>query len=163
MPYPPFHLGPAALIGAPAHPWVDAPTLLVASVIIDLEPGTVVLGLRDGPTHAVVHTFPAATVVAAALAATVWLLRRPGARIASRAGFRWEPRLGAVALAAFIGTESHVLLDAFHHDRMHPFAPFAEGNPLLGVAWDWQIMLWSTTALALGAAIALVRVARTRG
>lgn len=37
-------------------------------------------------------------------------------------------------LSAFVGAYSHVLLDATTHADVHPFAPFDDRNPLLGLA-----------------------------
>ena len=41
----------------------------------------------------------------------------------------------AVALGAFSGTYSHVVLDSLMHADMHPFAPFSDANPLLGAVF----------------------------
>ena len=38
MPFTPFHLGPGLLLGLLLLSYVDLPTFLLASVIVDVEP-----------------------------------------------------------------------------------------------------------------------------
>ncbi|MFW9956308.1 MAG: hypothetical protein ACFFD3_17330 [Candidatus Thorarchaeota archaeon] len=56
MPFTPYHFGPALLIGVVLLPVVDLSTIIVASVVLDLEPLAVLLyGIFGAPTGTLQH------------------------------------------------------------------------------------------------------------
>jgi len=130
MPFTPFHLGPALLLGALAHRRLDLPTLLVASVVIDVRAALVVFGPFDGPVHGPLTTFLGATVVAALVAGAALSLptRLDGLVDRLRPDATAAPI--AVAAGALAGAWSHVLLDAALYYDVAPLFPLA-GNPFL--------------------------------
>ncbi len=73
MPFTPFHLGPAVLIGFILLRYTDLPTLIVASVLVDLEPLAVLVFGLPGPLHGFFHSFLGASVAAAVL---TWAMLR---------------------------------------------------------------------------------------
>ena len=74
MPFTPFHLGPGLGLGLPLRKYLHAPTFLLASVIVDVEPFLVlVLGLRY-PLHGYVHTFLVAISIGLVLGYAMFLL-----------------------------------------------------------------------------------------
>ncbi len=132
MPFTPFHLGPALLVGFILLGYLDLPTFMVASVLVDLEPLAVLVFGLPYPLHGFFHSFLGASVAAALLAVVMSRARGslgfldgffgPGERRGTR-GF---------LVAALLGAWSHVLLDAPLYGELRPFYPFG-GNPFLGV------------------------------
>ncbi len=61
-------------------------------------------------------------------------------------------------VSAFVGSFSHVGLDAIMHRDMSPLWPFARGNPLLGVISTGALHV---LCMGLGALAALVLAYRT--
>ena len=125
MPFTPFHLGPAVLIGFILLRYLDLPTLILASVLVDLEPLAVLMFGLPGPLHGFFHSFLGASGAVLRLRdflePVYVFLRLEGDR---------RPR--RLLVAALLGTWSHVVLDAPLYGRMRPFYPFG-GNPLFGV------------------------------
>ncbi len=130
MPLTPFHLGPALLLGVIAPRRLDLPTLLVASVVIDVRAALVLFGPLDGPVHGILTTFLGATGVAVALAAGVRLLPETVDRWLDPVRFGGDGDTTAVLAAALVGTYSHVLLDSMLYADARPFYPI-DVNPFL--------------------------------
>ena len=141
MPVTPFHMGPGLLVKSVAGDRFSVLMFGVAQVAIDIEPGIGML--RGSPTlHGWTHTYLGATVIALAVLAVgrplcLAILRWWNRELAAH---RWDwlkapERLGwgSAAAGAFVGTYSHVFLDGLMHADMRPFAPFADGNSLLGL------------------------------
>ncbi|NHJ12817.1 MAG: hypothetical protein EAX95_04035 [Candidatus Thorarchaeota archaeon] len=77
MPFTPYHLGPAFLIGVIFFPALDVAALLLSSVTIDIEPLAMLMFGIPGPLHGYLHTFLGATVMAILASCVVWVLRTP--------------------------------------------------------------------------------------
>ena len=113
-----------------------------ANVAMDVQP-LWHLCRGEGIVHGVSHSFLGATVIGLLSA----LLGRP---FCQRILNRWTPAPGddfrcwlrgprtiswsSAIIAAFTATYSHVVLDGMIHADVQPFAPFEQGNPLLGYA-----------------------------
>ena len=132
MPFTPFHLGPAILIGFILLRYLDLPTFIVASVLVDLEPLAVLVFGLPGPLHGFFHSFLGASVAAAVLAWVMLRVREFLKPAYAFLGLEGDRRPRRFLVAALLGTWSHVLLDAPLYGRMSPFYPFG-GNPLFGV------------------------------
>jgi len=65
-------------------------------------------------------------------------------------------------LGAYVGTFSHVLLDAIMHGDMSPWWPIISGNKLLGVISIEALHLSCIIAAVIGAIVCIVRF-KTRG
>jgi membrane-bound metal-dependent hydrolase YbcI (DUF457 family) len=130
MPFTPFHLGPGLGLGLPLRRYLHAPTLLLASVIVDVEPFLVLfLGLRY-PLHGYLHTFLFAVPIGLVLGYAMFLLERllqPLYRI-----FLLETGNGlslrSFVVAGGLGTGLHVLLDTPLYAEITPFYPITT-NP----------------------------------
>lgn len=127
----PFHFGPALALGLPLRKYLHAPTLIVASVAMDVEPFLVLVLDLDYPLHGYLHTL----LGAAALGLVLGLLMRA---LEGLLGDLWKsmllgpPRdtsLRPFIAAGVLGAASHILLDAPIHREMVPFYPLP-GNPL---------------------------------
>ena len=132
MPFTPYHFGPALLIGTLLFPFIDVATVMIASVILDLEPLAVILFGLPMPLHAFFHTYLGATLVAITLSLCIYPLRKYLNEIVGFFGLKQQSSFHQILPASIIGTYSHVLLDSFLYSEMNPFYPFL-GNPFLGV------------------------------
>ncbi|MFW9786238.1 MAG: hypothetical protein ACFFE1_01070 [Candidatus Thorarchaeota archaeon] len=132
MPFTPYHFGPALLIGVLLFPFIDLATVMIASVILDLEPLAVILFDLHMPLHAFFHTYLGASIVAVALSICIYPLRKYLNELVAFFGMRQESSLRHIIPASFIGTYSHVLLDSFLYAQMNPLFPLT-GNPFVGL------------------------------
>ncbi len=132
MPFTPFHLGPAVLMGFILLRYLDLPTLIVASVLVDLEPLTVLVFGLPGPLHGFFHSFLGASVAAALLAWVMLRVRGFLTPVYAYLRLEGDRRPRRFLVAARLGTWTHVLLDAPLYGDLRPFYPLG-GNPLLGV------------------------------
>lgn len=140
MPFTPFHLGPGLGLGLPLRRYLHAPTFLLASVIVDVEPLLVLfLGLRY-PLHGYLHTFLLAIPIGLVLGCVMFLLENllhPLYRI-----FLLETgsslRLRSFVVAGGLGTGLHVLLDTPLYSDITPFYPMTT-NPFHNPALTQEI------------------------
>jgi membrane-bound metal-dependent hydrolase YbcI (DUF457 family) len=160
MPTTPFHLGPGLFAAALLISIADLPTLLLASVILDVEPGSNLILRLLGATppfayHGSLHTFIGATLLAFVLSFfLVWLARK----LRNRAffGYFWRPTTSAILLACLVGTNLHIFVDSFVNTDMHPFWPYPQ-NPLLSTIPPLEIYVSCSLLFVLGLALLYVR------
>lgn len=133
MPFTPFHMGPGiafkALLGSGFSLMVFGWT----QIVMDLQPLLVIL-TGEGHLHGFSHTFIGATLLALLAAVTGKLLVPLGfrlMRITPDNGLQIHWLVGFVS--AFIGSFSHVYLDAIMHVDLEPFYPWTPTNPFLGL------------------------------
>ena len=108
---------------------VDFPTLLVASVILDLEPlAVLILGLNY-PLHGFLHSFLGGTIVAVALGLAMFRLSGTAQAVMKPLALEQSSSHRAIMLGSFLGVYSHILLDAPLYADIRPFYPF-DANPL---------------------------------
>lgn len=159
LPITPFHFGPGVAIHSVRPRHISFLAFCASNVLIDVEPLYYML-TGQFPLHRFFHTYIGATLVAIA---TV-LLYRGARRIARPLSlpniFDWqELSTHAVAIGAFLGTYSHIVLDSVMHADIRPFAPFSDSNPLLGIVSLQALHLFCVAAGAVGAAVLLARQA----
>jgi hypothetical protein len=76
MPFTPFHWGPAFLIGLYFFEFLDLPSLLVASVVHDVE-GLYIVVFRPHVTHhGPIHTYIVASIMGIVVAVATHSLER---------------------------------------------------------------------------------------
>ena len=130
MPFTPFHLGPGALCKAIGGRHLSFMVFGGAQVLMDIEP---LIGLiQNRPVlHGYTHTLAGALLIGLVAALTG---RPVSERVLRGLSIPHSPLTWRAAFAgAFIGTYSHVLLDAVMHSDMNPWWPLAAGNGLLGL------------------------------
>ncbi len=132
MPFTPYHFGPAVIIGILLFPFIDFTTIMIASVILDLEPLVIILFDFPMPLHAFFHTYLGATIFALSLSICIYPFRKHLNAMVSLFGLEQDSSFQHIIAASIIGTYSHVLLDSFLYAEMNPFYPIL-GNPFLGV------------------------------
>ena len=130
MPFTPFHLGPGLLVGLLLFSYVDFPTFLVASVIVDIEPFLVITLNLHYPLHGFLHSFLGATPLAFLLAAAMSKVRRTLSPLTSFFKLRQKSSFKSILSAALLGIYFHILLDSRMHLDIEPFYPMSF-NPFL--------------------------------
>jgi len=168
MPFTPLHLGPALLVGMILYSYLDFPTLVLASVIVDLEPLTIlVFGLNRSssmglPIHWFFHSFLGGSL--AALVTSLIMLRTEEllTPIHVIVGLKRDVRRGNVLLAAFTGVYLHIVLDSILYTDIMPLFPLSI-NPFLGGMSEAFGVWWFCIVSGLvGAVLLVVRVVRAR-
>ena len=154
MPTTPFHLGPGLFAAALLFAFADLPTLLLASVILDVEPGShfILRSFGFSPPfayHGALHTFIGATIVAVALSFfLVWLVQKYRNRI-KLGSYVWNPTGSSIFIASLVGLNLHIFVDSFVNTDMQPFWPYQQ-NPLLGAIPPLEIYLGCFALFVLG-------------
>ncbi len=131
MPFTPFHLGPAMGLGLPLRKYLHAPTFILASVAVDVEPFLVLLfGLRY-PLHGYLHTFFLAISVGLVLGYAMFLLEKFLHRLYQVFLLESGDKLNlkSFMFAGALGAALHVLLDSPLYSDIRPFYPLAI-NPM---------------------------------
>jgi membrane-bound metal-dependent hydrolase YbcI (DUF457 family) len=131
MPFTPFHLGPALLFGLAFSVVFDLPTLLIASVIPDVEPFYIMyFRVSEYPLHGFFHSYLGSSILAVLVAVVVYPLRGLLNKIMAVFRISQKSSFKKMLFTSFIGVYSHVFLDSFLYDEMAPFYPL-QGNPFL--------------------------------
>ncbi|TQD28360.1 hypothetical protein [Methanolobus vulcani] len=120
MPFTPFHLGPAFLLGELFEKKVNLFSILIGSIIIDVR-ATYCLFAGCRPLHGPLHTFLAATIVGLLIAWLIFSQRKWLQKITNKLRIEQSYSLNSIILGSIIGTWSHVLLDAPLYTDISPF------------------------------------------
>ncbi|QQD18594.1 hypothetical protein I6N98_01580 [Spongiibacter nanhainus] len=143
MPFTPFHMGPGLAIKVLLQSSFSLLVFGWSQIVMDLQPLVVML-VGEGHVHGFSHTFLGATLLALFSAATgkylgesaLQILGVTGLGVAGpsvagqgRIAIRWWVSL----VSAFIGTYSHVVLDAVMHTDVQPLYPYILTNDLQGL------------------------------
>ena len=163
MPLTPFHLGPGLLLGLLLFSYVDLPTFLVASVVIDIEPFLVLSLNLDYPVHGYLHTLLGGTIVALLLALAMRRVRGTLSPLMSFLKLEQKTSFKSIVLASVFGIYLHILLDSPLYSDIRPFYPI-ESNPLLGNGMFVGFEIYTLCVLSLlgGAIACAVRFAFAR-
>jgi membrane-bound metal-dependent hydrolase YbcI (DUF457 family) len=155
MPFTPFHFGPGALVHSAAPQYISFLAFCGANVLVDVEPLYFML-TQQHPIHRFFHTYVGAITAGLIVVALFALIRRIAMPLLQL--FRLENLgVGAVALGAFAGTFTHVLLDSLMHADMRPLAPFSDDNPLLGAVSFRALHVFCLIAAVVGIAVVAAR------
>ena len=164
MPFTPFHLGPALFFGLLLSVAFDLPTLLVASVIPDLEPFYVMYFHVSGyPLHGFFHSYLGSSILALLVVFIVYPLRGLLSRIMVAFRIPQKSSFKKILFTSFVGVYFHVFLDSFLYPEMMPFYP-SQGNPFIDTlsAYGSYSVIYgfcSITAL-LGIALYFYKISR---
>lgn len=157
MPFTPFHLGPGAAFKAIGGDRFSFMVFGGSQILMDLEPLVRIIR-GDAILHGISHSVAGAFAIGLASA----IIGRPVTNAARRySTIIAHPVSWTVALAsAFVGTYSHIALDAVMHADMNPFWPFAAGNPLLGALSLDKLHLSCVVSGVLGGGVIAIRAMR---
>jgi membrane-bound metal-dependent hydrolase YbcI (DUF457 family) len=138
MPFTPYHLGPGLFVGLLFLSFIDFPTFLVASVIVDLEPFLVLALNLNYPLHGFFHSFLGGTLVAVPLALVMYRVRGKLSSLLSFFKLEQKVSFKRVLAAALLGIYLHILLDSRGYTDIQPFYPstvnpFLASGPLAGL------------------------------
>jgi len=154
VPFTPFHLGPGAVFKAIGGNRFSFMVFGGSQVLIDIEPGVRMLvdtSIFHGPSHSIAGAFIIGLVAA--------LIGKPISEFALRllrvrhVGITWT----ASATGAFVGTFSHVFLDALTHSDMSPWFPLASSNELLGFISLASLQIVCLVLGVIGGILVLIR------
>jgi membrane-bound metal-dependent hydrolase YbcI (DUF457 family) len=154
MPFTPFHLGPGALVKAAAGRHFSFMVYGGSQVLMDIEP---LIGIIAG--KAVLHGYTHTVLGALVIGTVAGVIGRPISAFVLRVlriphhPFTWP----ASFAGAYIGTYSHIVLDALMHNDINPWWPLASGNQLLGIIPLGFLHLACTLSGAVGALFVAAR------
>ena len=133
MPFTPYHFGPVLFVGLLFLGFIDFPTFLIASVIVDIEPFIVLFFNLNYPLYGFFHSLLGGTLVALPLALVMHQIRDKFSQLLSF--FRLEQKVSfkSILLASLLGIYIHILLDSRIYTDIQPFHPTTY-NPLLTTA-----------------------------
>lgn len=157
MPFTPFHWGPALLISMLFFPIFDLPTLLLSSVIVDLEGIYVLMSSSPLPLHGFFHSYIGASILGIFAAIIVYYLYRWLRKIMKLFMLEQKSSFKRIFYTSLFGVYSHVFLDSFLYGEMNPFYPI-DGNPFLGLISANGIYWFSTLSFPLGLALYAYRL-----
>nr|WP_250647795.1 zinc dependent phospholipase C family protein [Sessilibacter corallicola] len=121
-----------------------------AQIVMDIQP-LIVLITGEGHLHGFSHTYVGAILLAIFSALSGKYLSEIGLFILGL-NKQWQVQIAwwVAFLSAFIGTFSHVLLDAIMHSDVEPFYPFTLNNPFLGVISVQTLHKWCIYSAFVG-------------
>ncbi|MFX0064245.1 MAG: hypothetical protein ACFFC7_18895 [Candidatus Hermodarchaeota archaeon] len=159
MPFTPFHFGIAILLFG-IMPFLDPLALFVSVIIPDIEGITAlfILPYSGLPLHGPLHSFLGAIALGIVTGGVSYLVLK----IFQKYGIipsQIHVTLSKSMFSAFLGTISHILLDAPLYSEMNPFLPFP-GNPLVGLVPQSFPYLVCVISFLLGSVILLIRLSR---
>jgi len=156
MPFTPFHLGPVFVFGLLLRKWLHLPTLLVASVAVDIEPLLVLVLKLDYPLHSYLHTFLVAIPYGVAIGYAMTYLEKLFNPLYKALLLEESKSIGKkpFLIASLIGTVSHILLDSPLYEDIYPLYPL-KANPLYNPSLTLPIYHFSMWTLLIGALLYL--------
>jgi membrane-bound metal-dependent hydrolase YbcI (DUF457 family) len=161
MPFTPLHMGPGIVVKACLQGAFSLMVFGWSQILIDIQPLVVMLTDR-GELHGFSHTFIGASLIAIIAAPSGKYLGEIGLRIVRMP--EYNPISWRVAIiSAFIGTYSHVFIDAIMHSDIEPFFPFSNQSTWHGfISIDMLHLLCVASALVGGVAFWLIERIRQR-
>ncbi len=133
MPFTPIHMGPGIFIKGILQGSFSLMVFGWTQIVMDLQPLIVML-TGDGHLHGFSHTFVGAILIAITAALSGKYLAEFGLKLLRIGGDDPIPIKWWVAFfSAFIGSFSHVVLDAIMHSDVEPFFPFSINNDFIGL------------------------------
>lgn len=138
--------------------YIDFPTFLIASVIVDVEP-ILALALLNYPLHGFFHSFLGGTLAAFLLAAAMSKLRESLSPLLSFFKLEQKSSFKSITTAALSGIYIHILLDSRMHSDVRPFYPL-ELNPFLSksILAGLEIDMLCIWCFIIGAIIYVIRL-----
>jgi len=128
MPFTPFHLGPGLLISLIFLSFIDIPTFLIASVIVDIEPFLVLVFDLNYPLHGFFHSFLGGFIVAVLLSMVMSKIRRYFTPLLTFFKVEQSISFKKILFSSICAIFLHILLDSPIYLDIRPFFPF-EFNP----------------------------------
>ncbi len=146
MPFTPYHLGPGLFIGLVFLKFLDFPTVLIASVIIDIEPLLVLVFNLNYPLHGFFHSFLGGTIAAVLLAGIMRVIRKYFTPVMTFFKLDQDTSNRRILVSSLLGVYIHILLDSRMYTDIKPlfplsFNPFYRSTSLPGLT-ETLICVW---------------------
>ena len=134
MPFTPFHMGPGIFIKAILQSSFSLMVFGWAQIVMDIQP-LMVLITGEGHLHGFSHTYIGAALLGVVSALTGKYLSEFGLIVIGVSKKEYVIKISwlVATTSAFIGTYSHVALDAIMHGDVYPYYPLSQSNELLGL------------------------------
>lgn len=145
------------MIGLSLFKIFDFPALLIASVIIDIEPFSVLLFNLDYPLHGFFHSFLGGSMVAGFIAAAVYFLKNDIKKLMAFFKLAQDSSFKKILWTSLFGVYFHILLDSSLYTDIKPFYPLTI-NPFYGLFSAEQIYLFSGLSFFVAILIYLARL-----
>ena len=136
--------------------YVDFASIMISSVIVDVEPLCVVTFRLHAPLHGFFHTYLGGTILAVLTAVGVCFLRGWLNKILAKFNVQQKSSFVRILYTSFLGVYFHILLDSFLYGEMLPFYPLT-GNPFLGVATSAAVYGLCIISFFLGLALLICK------
>lgn len=164
MPFTPFHFGISFLFIA-IFPYLDIVALFIGSIIPDVEGISAIFLFPDSnlPLHGPLHSFTGSFILGVLIGICSWELNKILSKkyVDSSLAFIFRPYSFFQSLvSSFIGTFSHVFLDAILYPEMDLFYPLGLGNPLYGLFPFSFPYIFCVIAFLLGFIIVAIKLLR---
>lgn len=129
MPFTPLHMGPGMLMKALFQGSFSLIVFGWTQIVMDIQPLIVLLS-GQGHLHGFTHTFIGSSLIALLSFVTGKYIGEFILRVlkVKNVSIKWSIAI----FSAFVGSYSHVILDAIMHSDVEPFFPFLKNNPFLG-------------------------------
>ena len=127
-------MGPGMLIKSLLHGSFSLMIFGWSQILMDLQPLFAMI-TNEGKLHGFSHTFLGASLIAIIAVLTGKHLSEFGLRITGYSNSNKPIKIFwfVAFLSAFIGTYSHVVLDAIMHSDVEPYYPFSMTNNFLSI------------------------------
>ncbi|MCH7337587.1 DUF4184 family protein [Acinetobacter sp. NIPH 2699] len=157
MPFTPLHLGVGACCKAVAQQRFSFMIFGGTQILMDIEP---LLGLIYGwqYLHIYTHNLLGATLIGG----MALLIGKPISQWILRSILKyrdWKISWKTAAMSAYIGSFSHILLDAFMHHDVYFFYPWILKNPLLHLI-PYSLIFYSCIFTAIFGGISWLYLSR---
>ena len=154
MPFTPIHLGAGLAAKAIGQRQFSLMIFAGSQVLMDIEP---LLGIIYGwpVLHGISHSLGGALLIGTIAA----LIGKPISQWVLRCFMydQWLITWPVGFISAYVGTFSHIALDAIMHSDMNPFWPLLHGNPWLGIITINQLHLLCLVLGIIGGVIIAVQ------
>ncbi|TFF63567.1 MAG: hypothetical protein EU521_01155 [Promethearchaeota archaeon] len=164
MPFTPFHLGPALVLGIILLSIIDFPTFLIANIIVDLEPIIILLFNLDLPLHGFFHSFLGGLVLTLPLFITMSFIRKYLDPIMEIFKIKQKISYSKILFASILGSSLHILLDSMIYVDMKPFYPLNSNNLLFlfGPNTYTYIIVFCVLSFSLFFLIYIIKVIKSK-
>lgn len=136
MPFTPYHMGPGMLFKAAMPAKFSLLVYGWSQIVMDIEP-LIQISRGEENWHGVTHNLAGAAALGAAAAVSGKYLVEWGLRLISLGRWKVRIRWKDALLTGWMGSFSHILVDAFLHRDMRLFWPLPLENPFLQAGATW--------------------------
>lgn len=148
MPLTPFHVGPTGILGLIFKKYFDIFSLVISSVIVDLEPIIVIVFNLNYPIHGFLHSFIGGSIILIILSILIYLNRKKVEKFLLKFKINETLTFRKIFISSLIGIYSHIILDSFLYQDIKPFYP-SSFNPFFNLFSFLEIYLITGITLLL--------------